>query len=489
DGHIVICDVGAGDARSEMYNNSGEVEEKHNFGTNGQHMTVGGQLADGSDATNPMTIGLLMAAGRMRFTDPSISCRVHDNTPDTIWTLAIECSKINGGVPTLENDKVIINALMRRGISEVDARNYCIVGCVEPTVGGLEYAACGGNGKESFFNMVGCIIGAIHNGCNPATGYDKGPKTGYLYDYKTFEEFQAAYVTNLKYYLGYQASLENLYEFMYGNYYTPVACSATMEGCMESGKDVMFGGAKYNSVGLTGCGIGNVADCLATIKKFCFDEKSVSTREMYDALCANWVGYENLRQRIITECPHYGNNDDYVDELCVWAMNQFCDTMTSMRNHRAAFAPSTFTMTVHVDFGKRTAATPDGRAFGDPLCDAISSRQGFDTNGPTAYLCSAAKLPHYKISNGDQLNIRFSPSSVAGEDGNIKLRQMIETYFDLGGMQVQFNVVSTDMLHDAQDNPDAYENLVVRIAGFSAYFVEMPKGMQDDFISRTEQQA
>ena len=185
--------------------------------------------------------------------------------------------------------------------------------------------------------------------------------------------------------------------------------------------------------------------------------------------------------------PHYGNNDPEVDALANWALSLFANHLKTRQGPRGYYCGGTFTMTTHIYFGAMMAATPDGRANGDPLADAISPRQGFDKNGPTAYIQSAAKLPHGKLANGDQLNIRFGPPSVRGREGTIKLKQLIQTYFDMSGMQVQFNVVGTEQLHAAQEDPDKYKNLVVRIAGFSAYFVELDRNLQDDFITRTEQ--
>ena len=192
--------------------------------------------------------------------------------------------------------------------------------------------------------------------------------------------------------------------------------------------------------------------------------------------------------KIEREIPHYGNDIAEVDDLAHWAMDEFAEHMASRSGPRGnKYVAGTFTMTVHLDYGRVTWATPDGRRTGDPLADAISPRQGFDKNGPTAYLTSAAKLPHNKLGNGDQLNIRFTPTAVADDAGTERLRELFQAYFDEGGMQVQFNVVGAETLYDAQDHPENYKNLIVRIAGFSAYFVEMPKVMQDDFISRTEQ--
>ena len=278
-----------------------------------------------------------------------------------------------------------------------------------------------------------------------------------------------------------------MYELVYSTFFPCISASVMLEGCLESGKDATEGGAKYNRTGLTACGTANVADSLMAIKKLCFDDNTVTLHEMYDALQANWEGYEDLRQIIINDIPHYGNDNSEADEFAVWALGTFADYLSELKGPRGYYSAGTFTMTSHMFFGAMLGATPDGRKTGEPIADAISPRQGFDKNGPTAYLRSASKLPHVDLSNGDQLNIRFSPASVRGDDGTEKLRHMIETYFDLGGMQVQFNVVGTEELRVAQKKPLEYKDLIVRIAGFSTYFVTLNEKLQNDFITRTEQ--
>jgi formate C-acetyltransferase len=389
-------------------------------------------------------------------------------------------------MPQFQNDDVIIPQLVERGLSLEDARGYGIVGCVEPAGCGNEWPACGNSGHESIWSLVGCVTFAIHGGVNPFNGAKALPCKK-LYEYDSFQEFKDTVEKQAKWSLDWHVTICNFFEQMYSEYFPCISASVLMDGCMESGKDATWGGCKYNSTGITCIGISNVADSLESIKKLCFEDKTVSLRDMYDALCANWVGYEDIRQRIINEVPHYGNDNEDVDALAAWGMSLFADHLKTCTGPRGHYCGGTFTMTAHLHYGTMTAATPDGRADRDPLADAISPRQGFDINGPTAYIRSAAKLPHRSLGNGDQLNIRFSPSSVQGEDGTKKLREFIQTYFDLSGMQVQFNVVSTEQLHKAQNDPDAYQNLVVRIAGFSAYFVELNQDMQDDFITRTEQ--
>jgi len=459
----------------------------YHYECGGHHFTLGGLTKDGKDATNTLSLLFLQTYARLYLTIPSLSVRIHNETPEDLWEYAVEASKIAGGMPIFENDHIIIPALMERGMSQADANNYCIIGCVEPAGCGTEWSASGSSGGESFSNLVGMMNMAIHNGTNPKTGCDAGLKTGYLYDYKTFDEFKDAYLKQLAYFLDWHVTFVNCFELIYSSFFPCVSATATMEGCMESGLDVLDGGSKYNSTGFTALGVGNVADSMMSIKKLVFDDKTVTAHELYDALTNNWKGYDQLRQTIISEVPHYGNAIDEVDELAAWALGAYADHMNNKaRGPRGKWRGGTFTVTTHLEFGNLTVATPDGRCDGDPLAEAISPRQGFDRNGPTAYLVSAAKLPHYKLGNGDQLNIRFSPSTVQGVDGTKKLSNLISAYFDQGGMQVQFNVVSTETLHEAQKEPEKHENLIVRIAGFSVYFVEMSKVFQDDFITRTE---
>lgn len=454
--------------------------------TAGLAITLGGQKADGSDDSTPVTYCMLQTYGRMHLPDPTVALRVHKNTPDDIWRLGIESSKLCGGIPQFQNDEVIIKSLTDIGFSHEDACNYSIVGCVEPAGTGNEWPACGMTGAESIWNMVDVVLVTINGGVNPRTGKVALPCKK-LYEYESFAELKAAFQAQMQYLLDWNVSYANMYEMVYSHYFPCIVASSMMEGCLESGKDVTKGGAKYNRTGLTACGTSNVGDSLMSIKKLCFDDQTVTLKEMYDAIMNNWEGYEQLRQTIIHEVPHYGNDIEEVDELASWGLGLFADIMSKAKGPRGNFSGGTFTMTAHIRMGAGLGATPDGRKSGEPIADAISPRQGFDKNGPTAYLRSAAKLPHRALSNGDQLNIRFTPSCVEGDNGAEKLKYLIKTYFNLGGMQVQFNVVNTETLRQAQKNPQEYKDLIVRIAGFSTYFVTLNKFTQDDFITRTEQ--
>ena len=465
--------------------------------TSGQLMCMGGVDRDGNDASNRVTYMMLQSTARLVLHDPPQTLRIHKNTPPELWEAAIETTKIVGGLPTFENDDVIIPALLKRGIPLEDARNYAPIGCVEPGICGADWPACGGTGSMSYINMPNAVLLAINNGrlpsamYNPRTGSmmetpQAGLPTGYLYEMESFEQVKEAYLKQLEYFVKWHVMTINNAEYITREVMPLPVVSATMEGCMEKGMDVMYGGAKYNGTGVPGIGIGNVTDSLFMIKHLCFDTKKCTTRELYDALMNNWKGYEDLQQYIKNECPHYGNANPEVDEIARWASEEYAKIVTSLTGPRGRYTAGMYPVTAHVLFGAMTSATPDGRSAGVPLADGISPVQQMDKNGPTAVIASVATIDQTLFANGTLLNMKFSPSSLNGEDGVRKLAQLIQTYFDLGGMELQINVVSADTLRKAQKNPEEYKNLVVRIAGFSAYFVELNLACQEDLIARTE---
>jgi pyruvate formate-lyase/glycerol dehydratase family glycyl radical enzyme len=460
--------------------------------TSGQLMSIGGVTKDGKDATNPVSYMMLQSAGRLLLHDPPQSLRIHKGTPLALWDAAIETTKIAGGVPTFENDDVIIPALMARGLPLESARNYCLIGCVEPQSCGDEWACPGGNGAESFFNLLNAFLLAINNGYNPMPGLDGklggqvGLPTGYLYEMKTFDEVLAAVKKQIEYFIHWHISLVNTWEYVASEHMQLPLLSATIEGCMESGKDVMKGGAKYNSTGNAGIAIGNIADSLAVVKYLIYDKQIVSARELYDAIISNWEGKEDLRQLILNDAPHYGNDNEYADEFARWASDVYGNAVITSSGPRGPYAAGLYPVTAHVLFGMSTAASPDGRKAGVPLSDGISPVQQLDKCGPTATLKSVSVIDQKKFSNGTLLNMRFHPTALSNETGKEKLMALIRTYFALGGMEMQFNIVSAKTLRKAQEKPKDYRDLVVRIAGFSAYFVELYKASQEDIIQRTE---
>ncbi len=469
--------------------------------TSGQLMTMGGVDKDGNDASNAVTYMMLQTAGRLLLHDPPQALRVHKNTPPELWEAAIATTKLAGGVPSFENDEVIIPALMKRGLSLEDARNCAIIGCVELAGCGTEWPACGGTGTESYMNLANALWLAINDGYNPmppmmidrAVGAEAKPlttrvglSTGYLYEMRNFEQVKEAYKKQVEYFVKWHHMNINSFEYVARNVLPLPIVSATMEGCMEKGTDVMWGGAKYNSTGNSGVGVGNVADSLNIIRHCVFEKKICTAREMHDALINNWERHEGLHRYILNEAPHYGNGIPEIDELVGWAAKVFADAVNAQTGPRGRFSPGLYPVTTNVMFGTITAATPDGRRTGEPLADGIAAPQQMDKNGPTAVISSISNIKQTDFSNGTLMNLKFNPTALNGEGSWKKLAQLMQTYFDMGGMELQINIISTDTLRDAQKHPDNYKNLIVRVAGFSAYFVELHITGQNDLIRRTE---
>lgn len=463
--------------------------------TSGQLITVGGVDKDDNDATNVVTYMCLEAVGRMKMHSPTQGLRIHDGTPEKLWDCAVAVNKVAGGVPAFFYDGAIRPALESRGIAPEDTWDYCLIGCVEPSIGGAEWPACGGLGISSYTNYANILLLALNDGKSFRLGEDPlvdtetqfGPHTGLLSDMTSMEEVKEAYLGAMRFWVDWDASMINVFESVARRVMPQPVVSAAMEGCMESGRDVMDGGAKYNSTGMSGIGFGNVVESLSVIDKLCFKGDKATPAELHAALKANWEGYEDLRQYIVNELPHYGNDIEEADEYCVFVGDTYADYVVQKTGIRGHYAPGLYPVTMNVVYGKFTAATPDGRFSGAPLSDGISAVQGLDVNGPTAILNSVSKFDYTKYSNGLLLNMKFHPSSLSNDEGIAKLVNLMKTYFlYMKGMEMQLNLISADTLRDAQAHPENYRDLVVRIAGFSAYFVDVYKAAQDDLIRRTE---
>jgi formate C-acetyltransferase len=454
------------------------------------HTTIGGVDPDtGEDASNPVTYMTLETLGRLSLHDPTVSLRINKNTPDKLWQCAFEVNRLVGGLPLFQNDDVIIPGAMKElGFSLRDARDYALIGCQEITGSGNDYAA--GNGTtppEAYTQYSTILVMALNDGRNPYNNAQCSIHTGYLYEMESLDEVKEAWKKIARYVLKAQVTLENYIEHLFMYHDTHPILSISMEGCMERGIDVVCGGTKYNSYGSTAVGLATVADSLTTIKYMCFDKKLCSTRELYDAYMANWKGYEVLRQQILSSVPHYGNSDPYADEQMKWVVDTYYDICKECYSKRSKiFKGGLYSAASHVAQGYTTWATPDGRLAGMPIADAASPAQGRDKNGPTAVLDSALCFEHGKFMNGLALNIRIHPSAMNADDGIEKLRSLTQTYMQMGGMEVQYNIVSSDTMRAAQADPAAYRDLVVRIAGYSAYFNELSLDCQNDLIARTE---
>ncbi|MBQ9858822.1 MAG: glycyl radical protein, partial [Oscillospiraceae bacterium] len=313
-----------------------------------------------------------------------------------------------------------------------------------------------------------------------------GVPTGYLYEMESIEEVFEAYKKQIEFFVKWHVGCTNSFEYVARqNLPLPVA-SATMEGCMESGRDVMWGGAKYNSTGLSGVGIGNVVDSIHVIDYLCFKTKKCTTRELYDAVMANWEGYEELQRYIKNEVPRYGNAVADVDKWAKRCAKVFSDAVNRSTGLRGRYSAGLYPVTTNLIFGTLAEASPDGRNRHELLADGISPVQQMDKNGPTAVLCSTSCIDQVDYPNGTLLNMKFHPSAANGDEGLTKVAQLIQTYFSMGGMEMQLNFISSETLRDALKNPQDHQSLVVRVAGFSAYFVELHDECKMDLITRTE---
>jgi formate C-acetyltransferase len=460
------------------------------IGNTYQHTTLGGVDPDtGEDATNPVTYMVLETVGRLKLHDPTISLRFNKNSPDRLWDCAIATSKLVGGLPLYQNDEVIIPTVMaERGFSLHDARDYGIIGCQEIVGCGRDFPAGNGIFPPHATVMWGSIFNmAINNGINPWNGEQCSLTTDYLYNMTSIQEVRDAVEKLGRYIQKLYVTMNNYAEYISCYHLTQPMLSISMEGCMEKGMDCTAGGCKYNGYGGTATGLATLADSLSTIKYMCFDKKLVTTRELYDAWIANWEGYEPLRQKILNTVPHYGNADPYVDDELKWCVDLYytiCGECHSVRAKK--YGAGLYGASDHIAQGWNTFATPDGRRTGEPLADAMSPAQSRDTGGPTAVFVSSCCFDHHHFSGGIALNLRMHPTVLSREDGIAKLRDMTKAYFENGGMEVQYNVVDTATLRAAQKEPTEYRDLVVRIAGYSAYFVELGRDLQNDIISRNE---
>ena len=463
--------------------------------TTGQMITLGGVDSDGRDSTSEVTYMILESSARLKLHDPSQAVRIHKHTPEKLWAYVISCNQINGGVPTIQNDDVIIPCLMQPSLnySLADARDYAIVGCMEPAGNGNDWPSCGGSvGAEGSPNLPRMLLRALFDGHDilgrnsmDDLGPQAGPNTGYFSDMDSMDDLWDAVMEQIDFHVRWYANNTSAWEYAYrDNLPVPIA-SAAIEGCMESGLDASWGGAKYNSNGLIGLGVGNLADSLQMIEHLVFKEKMVTKEELMDCLLKNWEGYEDLHYYVLNKAPHYGNGDPEADKYLKWVADHYAQNSIKYRATRGNFKAGLWSVTSHIVLGMFTPATPDGRFKGQALAESTAPVQGMDKSGPLAMILSVTGYDQSQFGNGTALNMKFHPATISTPEACDKLRDLIQTYFDRDGMQMQFNIAGADTMREAQENPEEYHDLVVRIAGFSAYFVEMGKDAQDELIERT----
>lgn len=437
----------------------------------GFNLVVGGVDAEGHDASNKLSLLLLDIQKDTRLPQPNLSLRVCKETSDILYQKAGEVIRLGDGIPQVFNDEVNIPAFVHRNISLPDARDYAIVGCVELSIPGRMY----GLHDISMFNMVRCLEIALQS---QPDGFGSFAQL-----IQSVEEVIAKYI-------GLMVDGCNTCDLAHRHTSPTPFLSVLVHDSLQKGKDITQGGARYNPSGVQGVGTANLADSLIAIKHAVFEEKALSWKHMLEMLNRNWSGEgdEVWRQRLINHYPKYGNDIDEVDMLGAHFLEFYCKEVEKYKNVRDGyFQPGSYTVSAHIPLGEKCGATPDGRFSGEQLADGgLSPMLGRDTHGPTASLKSVSKLKNILDSNGSLLNVKFSPSTLEGPMGLMKLEAFLKAFSRLGIQHVQFNVVDKATLLDAQIHPEKHKNLVVRVAGYSAMFVELSKAVQDDIIRRTE---
>jgi len=448
-----------------------------------QNLIVGGVDKYGNDSTNDLSYLCIEVTKQLKLPQPSLSVRISSKSSRSFIKAACELSKMGTGLPAFFNDDVIILILTANGHTIEDARNYAEVGCVEPQCPGKTEGLYSGG----FLNLCKVLEITLNNGNNPLTGNSLGLATGD--EFSTFKEFYAAFKQQLDHFIRLQGIADNCIDTVHGQYVPTPLVSCFVDDCLEKGLDVRRGGAKYNYTSPNAVGLANVADSLAVIKKVVFDEGKLTLQQLRQVLNKNFEGFEDLQQYFLNGIPKYGNDNVYVDELAKIVAYDYCEEFKKLKNVRGGiFQPGLQSISAHALFVGALGATPDGRKMEELVSDGgISAAQGRDRNGPTALIKSAAHLDHLAATNGALLNIKFHPSAIEGGKGTDNMIAVIKTIFDLNAQHIQFNVVSSDTLKDAQKHPEKYEDLVVRVAGFSVYFTSIDKVLQQDIIERTEQ--
>jgi pyruvate formate-lyase/glycerol dehydratase family glycyl radical enzyme len=443
----------------------------------------GGLRADGSDGVNEVTYLILDVVDEMRLVQPSSNIQVSKKSPDEFIRHAARIIRKGWGQPSVFNADTIVEEMLRQGKSMEDARNGGTSGCVET----------GAFGKESYiltgyFNLPKVFEITLNNGVDPRTCRMIGIETGRPENFTSFDELLDAFRKQLHHFVGIKMRGNDVIERIYAKDMPVPFLSVLIDDCIANGKDYNDGGARYNTNYIQGVGIGTTTDSLASIKYNVFDQKKLSMKEILQALAVDFEGHEKVRLMFLNKSPKYGNDDDYADSLMVEVFESYYREVDGRPNTKGGrYRVNLLPTTCHIYFGSVTGATPDGRKARAPLSEGISPVQGADRKGPTAVLKSAGKMDHSR-TGGTLLNQKFTPSLLEGEKGIDNLTHLIRSYFTLGGHHIQFNVVTAQILCDAQVHPGDYRDLIVRVAGYSDYFNDLSKTLQDEIIARTEHQ-
>ena len=459
-----------------------------------QNVTIGGQTPDGHDGVNELSYLILQSVGETRLTQPNLSVRFHKNMDDKFLQACLAVVEKGFGMPAFNNDEVVIPALQDLGVEREDAFNYSAIGCIEVGVPGKwGYRTTG----KHFLNLMRVLLAALNDGLDTPSGEKFFPGTGSLATFASFDEVMEAWKTQIREYARAGVAIDAAIDVVLEEEAPDLLCSAFVDDCITRGLTIHEGGSKYDFVSGLQVGIANLGNSLAAIKKLVFDEKRISGADLARHLQENFEGPggEIVRQQLLNLAPKYGNDDDYVDDLLREAYLYYIDEISQYRTIRDGRGPigcryfaGTSSISGNVPAGSVVPATPDGRKAGMPLAEGSSPSGGTDVTGPTAVFRSVAKLPTEKIVGGVLLNQKISPVVIGQQANKVKLASMLRTFFcDLKGWHVQYNVVDRETLLDAQRNPEAHRDLVVRVAGYSAFFNTLSPDTQNDIIARTEQ--
>ncbi len=470
-------------------------------GFGGESLTLGGVDRQGNDVTNDLTFMALDASAHTRMMVPWTCLRMSEKTPYELKVKVVEVIKAGCGHPKIFNDQACIPAQVKLGRSLEDAREYNVVGCVEPTIAGREFAWA----DAAYFNIARVLEVALNDGrcfvCGEhcprysycgAVGEKLGLSTGSLEDFKNIDEVKKSFETQLAYFTDQMVAGINIMEHAHRDLAPTPYASIFFDNCIVSAKDMSNGGAEFNHVGPQGSGIATVADGLSAIDQLVFQDKKYTGKELLDGVKANWEGHEKLHALLnSTKIKHYGNDDDYADSFAVYAFDKYVDNIENRTTFRGGkYKAGVYGVSVNVAFGLISYASIDGRKAGEPISDNMSpvhnGTSAHDFEGPTAIANSVTKMDHTRAANGTLLNWKFNPTNVSGTAGTENLIQLIDIYFDRKGMHSQFNIMSTETMKKAKETPEKYKDMLVRVAGYSAYFVELSSPLQDDLIARTE---
>ena len=462
----------------------GVTAEESGTYTDFAQINLGGVRMDGSDGVNEVTYLLLNVVEEMRLLQPSASIQVSKKNPDRFIKRAGEIIRTGFGQPSVFNADLIGQELMRMGKSILDARCGGSSGCVE----------VGAFGKENYnltgyFNLPKVLELTLHNGVDARTGEQVGITTGDPRTFQSMEELYSAFEKQVNYLVEVKVRGNNIIERLFAKYMPCPFLSLLVDDCIINGRDYHDGGARYNTTYIQGVGLGTMTDAMTSLSYHVFENQTLKLGDFIDNLDVNYEGNERLRQLLLNRTPKFGNDDDFADKVMQRIFEIYFKAVDGRRNTKGGeYHINLLPTTVHIYFGSVTGATSDGRLAGTPLSEGVSPVQGADHKGPTAVIRSVAKMDHIR-TGGTLLNQKFTPQVLNSEDGLEKLVQLIRTYFRLDGHHIQFNVVDAGTLRLAQQHPEQYRSLIVRVAGYSDYFCDLSKTLQDEIIARTEHEA